>query len=457
MGCRRARRRPARGPGRRGRGCAPLGRRRSALPRRLVVGQHTTRRDRSKRPSRARRHGRALGARRDRAGSPNAVPAARPGSRAPLRVVAPGRAGLARAAAGSLAAPGRRARGDHDGSPAEAAEERVRRTHLARAPRRACRPARGPLEADRPPRRARGRLRPAACVARGVDRARPSRRTARRGRRRRPRRRAGALRGTPRPLPRLGPLPPASGFGPERGARRRGRDRARVAARLAALARPGRRALLDRRLRARRRSSAVGRQGGDRRSARLGGVAPRETGRPLVLPPARRVRAARLEPVRPARRRLPALVRGRRVDLPARAALRAGPRGLSAPREAGCRSRGLDRVRPRDRAGALVPVPRGSAADGAGERARRPCGPAAARARVRRGAGGSLLPTRREQRLRGSTAGARRISRRARGSSAAFRVRRCARAAALLVVLAVGAACSAYAWRRWHQSSPRPI
>jgi len=27
---------------------------------------------------------------------------------------------------------------------------------------------------------------------------------------------------------------------------------------------------------------------------------------------------------------------------------------------------------------------------------------------------------------------------------------------ALLVVLAVGAACSAYAWRRWHQSSRRP-
>ena len=52
--------------------------------------------------------------------------------------------------------------------------------------------------------------------------------------------------------------------------------------------------------------------------------------RSLVVSPGRRARAARLEPVQPPRRRLPALVRGGRGDLHARAASHAAARGLSA-------------------------------------------------------------------------------------------------------------------------------
>ena len=398
---------------------------------RLVVGQHAARRARPKRPSCARRHGRAHGARRDRAGSPDAVPAARPGSRAPLRVAAVGRARLARAAAGSLAAPGRRARGHHDGSPAEAAEERVRRTHLARAPRRACRPARGSLEADRPPRRAR-RASPTGCVRGSRRRSRPaftanaaawskasSSATSRRSLR------SCATASAPRAST------TCSRF---RARTWRSSPRARSCSRGCSACRAGS-ARSARSARSPPTCSPSGPQPSVVRAAiagALGSVAwllARQADRWYFLLLGALVLLA-WNPYVLLDAGLPALVRGRRVDLPARAALRAGAGGLPAPDEAGCRPCGLDCVRSRDRAGALVPVPRGSAADGAGERARRPRGPAAARARVRRGGGGSLLPTRGSsacvaQRLvRGVSRGVR------DGSSAAFRAPRCARAAA---------------------------
>ena len=98
----------------------------------------------------------------------------------------------------------------------------------------------------------------------------------------------------------------------------------------------------DRRLRARRRLAALRRPGRCRGRARLARVAPVAAARPLALPRARRGGPARLDPGEPARARLPALVRRRRIDLPAAAEAAARARGLPADR-AGCATRSRSR------------------------------------------------------------------------------------------------------------------
>ena len=123
------------------------------------------------------------------------------------------------------------------------------------------------------------------------------------------------------------------------------RARARLGARPAALARPPRRARRDRLVRARRRRPAVRDPGGDRGRARIARLARGAGPRPLALPARRSAAAPGLEPVQPARRRLPALVRGGRGDLPRRPA----GRGASS-RATRCRSRSPRWSRSRSRA-----------------------------------------------------------------------------------------------------------
>ena len=88
-------------------------------------------------------------------------------------------------------------------------------------------------------------------------------------------------------------------------------------------------------------------------------------------------------PVQRPRPGLPAVVRGGALDLPARAALPARARGLSAAVAPARAGRDLRGVRPRDGAGFMVPVPRDPAAHRSGERRRRSCGRSDARARAR--------------------------------------------------------------------------
>ena len=287
---------------------------------------------------------------------------------------------------------------------------RLRRAHVAPASRRPRGPAgprsRGRRSAGRPRRsrrpaplcdrrRARvGRLRRAACRA-ARDRARGGRRA-----RRRP---AGRL-------PGIGALPPARRLGPERRARRGRRAARRVAARDPAHGGPGRRARRHRRVRARRRRATVGRTGRSRGRARVPRVDVRSRTGSLVVPPPRRARLARVEPVQPARSRLPALVRGRRGDLHARAAPDAPAGGISAAPRGGGRRRRVDRVRSCDGADPPLPVRLGSRLLGDRERdggARRR---AAAGARPARGGGPPDRPGRRcATRLAGRLA--RRVSR----------------------------------------------
>ena len=342
------------------------------MPRRLVVGQRAARRARPQRPARARRHGGALGARRHR-------PAAE--SRFELRVPAQvrrfGRLRLREPVLlelplGRSPPQGARPRGDRDGSPAEAAEERLRRAHLARGAT-ACTSSCAPIAGGWSASAAGSAASPTGCARGSRRRSRPgftasaaawskasSSATSRRSRTSCAT--ASAPRGSTtcsRSRARTSRSSPA--------ARSRSRGCSACRAGSASSARSRRSAATCSRSARSRRSSAPAIAGA------LGSLAwlAREAGGPLVLPAARRARAARLEPVHPARRRLPALVRGGRGDLRARAALRAGARGLSAARRLAAGACGLDRVRPRDRADPLAPVPRGSAADGAGERARR--------------------------------------------------------------------------------------
>ncbi len=109
-------------------------------------------------------------------------------------------------------------------------------------------------------------------------------------------------------------------------------------------------------------AAAVRGQGRDRRCARIDGVARRAAGGPLVLPARSAPRPARVEPVHVCS--MPASSsrsqRSRAIFV-ARSARCPRARGLSVADEARRRARRLDRLRACDRAGALVPVPRGSA------------------------------------------------------------------------------------------------
>ena len=132
-------------------------------------------------------------------------------------------------------------------------------------------------------------------------------------------------------------------------------------ARRAALAGRARGARRDRIVRARGRRAAVGDPGGDRRRARLAGLAVGAAARPVALPADRRARAARLEPVQPARRRASSS-RSRRWS-----------RSSSPPRGSSGRSRAI-----RCRAGSGTRSPCRSRA---GWRPRRSCCSSSARSR----------------------------------------------------------------------------
>jgi hypothetical protein len=144
--------------------------------RRLVLGRRPAGGTRPQRPARARGHVGAVAPGRHRPCSPNPVRAARSGAGAPLRAARVPRVRPARAPAGTGPAAGCRARGGHDCAAASAHKGRLRRRHLAPAPRRARRPARGPVANRGPPRRAwRGR-RPAEGLAGTLDRPEAARR-----------------------------------------------------------------------------------------------------------------------------------------------------------------------------------------------------------------------------------------------------------------------------------------
>ena len=132
------------------------------------------------------------------------------------------------------------------------------------------------------------------------------------------------------------------------------------------------------------RLAAVGRARGRRRRPRLARLAALAAARPVALPRSRRRRAARVDTGEPARARIPTLVRGRRVDLPAAAAVSAGTRGLPADGLAPRRNRSLDRLRRRDRADPLAPVRQRPRLLAACERPRHARDRPAARDRARR-------------------------------------------------------------------------
>ena len=103
----------------------------------------------------------------------------------------------------------------------------------------------------------------------------------------------------------------------------------------------------------------------------------------MAHPARRRRRPARLEPVHAVRRRLPALVRGCRRDLPGRRTARADARGVSGAEDARSGGGGLRGVQRRNRADPLAAVRSGPAARDPRQRARRAGRRAAARSRLR--------------------------------------------------------------------------
>ena len=164
----------------------------------------------------------------------------------------------------------------------------------------------------------------------------------------RPGRGRGARPGAARQLQGVGPLPPARRLGPERRLRRRRDDPPGVDPGVPALDRGGRGPGCGLRLRPRGGLAALRRAGGGRRRPRLARLARLAPARPLVLPARRRGRAARVEPVQPARARVPALVRGRRRHLRARSPNRgAGSRATRSRRSSPASSRSPPRVAPR--------------------------------------------------------------------------------------------------------------
>ena len=267
------------------------------------------------------------------------------------------RAGAARVAARPLAAAGSRARAASDRRGAARPGGRLRRARLARAPRRPRRPARARLADGRPPRRHRRPLRSAPRARRARDRARGST-----GERHAVL--AGIVLGEDEGLTdelrddfkasglyhllavsgqnitflALGVLGLAWLLGIPQARRRGGGDRG------------------DRRLRPRGRLAAVGRARRRGGRARVAGLAALPAARPLALPRARRRRTARVDAGEPARARVPALVRSRRLDLPRCPPASAGARGLPAHELAPRGARRLDRVRRCDGTDPLAPV-----------------------------------------------------------------------------------------------------
>ena len=135
------------------------------------------------------------------------------------------------------------------------------------------------------------------------------------------------------------------------------------------MARGAQRARDGRRLRARRRLAAVGRARRHRGRARVARLAGSSAARSLVLPPLRRGGPARLESVQPAGAGLSALVQRRGSDLRSRSSYQQQARRLSASAEALRGDLPLGRMRPRDRAGAVVALRRDPRVLGPGKRA----------------------------------------------------------------------------------------
>ena len=321
--------------------------------RRLVVGQRAARRSRPQcsASSGGKRRtddrcghgtGAAIALRPASAGSGSSFPRRRrPGARASPASSRP------LATAGSTSRPHRR-------DPRSAwGRGRLRRAHLAAPPRRARRRRGRSLARRRPPRRDRRIRRSAAGQARALDGARCSRRAPCSDRRASSSARTRACRRSCAPgfarrasttcwpcRARTSSSSPAA-RSPSRGSS----ACPRLVGEIAALAAIGGYVL------------AVGWQPSVVRAgvagvARVAGLARGEAERPLVLPPRRSGDPARLEPVLPVRRRVPALVRRGRCDLRRRPPSRAPPRRIPGPALAGgggCRlrsMRGCDRSHP---------------------------------------------------------------------------------------------------------------
>ena len=323
---------------------------------------------------------------------------------------------------GGLAAPGLDPRAPGPRGRAAGRRGRLRRAHVASAPRR----PRGPAGRD-PRSSAAGEASAASLTGFGLRSPPHSRRAS-------PASGvpccsgscSGRTKGSTRTCgTRSGPraLPPARGLGPERRARRWRRAARRMAARHPADGGAGRGARGDRRVRARRRRAAVGdtRRGGGRPRIPRVDVCPRAGS--LVVPAPRRARAARVEPVQPARRRLPALVRRRRRDLHARAPPDALARGISAAACGGGRRRRVDRLRRRHRADPPLPVRLGARVLRGRQRDGGACRRAAARARPARGSCSTQSSRDVARCSCGWTAGSRRISCSVRGRSPRSRTR----------------------------------
>ena len=156
--------------------------------RRLVVGRHATRRDRSQSPHAPARHGRAGAGRRHCPAQALSFRHQGAGRAAPVRPPARDGAGLARAARRARAGTRRRPRGARRPEGSARAGERLRREDLAAPPRHPHGPACRSVEDRRPAQRNRRRRRPAACVRHPRPLARQQRRAACRTARRRARR-----------------------------------------------------------------------------------------------------------------------------------------------------------------------------------------------------------------------------------------------------------------------------
>ena len=420
--------------------------RRRARVRRLVVGKRAARRARPQRARSVDRHRRARAARGHRAAAPQPLPRARARRGSALRLSARPRGRAARAAVRAGAAAGRARLRGRDRRAAARSRARLRRANVAPAQGHPRRPARRSLARGRERRgglgavadRLRARVETTAG-ARSVGRARG------RARRRRARRRPG---GVARACATASARPGSTTCSPCPARTSRSSPAARCCSR-AALGLPRLLGEVGALVGIAAYVLAVGAQPSVIRAGVVGAlgslawIAARQRDRWHFLLLAA-LRAARVEPVHAARRGLSALVRRRRVDLPVRPAAAARARGLSAPALAGGGDRRVDGLRRGDRAGAVAPVPRGAAARGAGERARRARDGAAARAGAARGA---ARPGR--ARCRGAAGGPGRLVRRVARAVRAPR-RRAAVRAGQLVARRPGA-------RRRLPSSPRPM
>ena len=325
-------------------------------PRRALVGKRAAGEPRRKRARGGDRASCARARGGDGTGAPERVRGPRSRSRLAFRSRRARRACPSRPAAGAVAPSGSAAGGRRHGwAPARPRDRGwLRRGGLPAAAGHSRRAAGRELPRGRPPRwprRCRGRAAPRCCALVGGGPARRAQGGPCGGR---PGRGRGARPGAARPFQGVRPLPPARRLGPERRLRRRRDDPPGVDAGVPALDRGGRGPGCGLRLRPRGGLAALRRAGGGRRRPRLARLARLAPARPLVLPARRRGRAARVEPVQPARARVPALVRGRRRHLRARSPNRGQVGRLPAPGEARRRPLALRRVRRRDRSHPLA-------------------------------------------------------------------------------------------------------